>query len=353
VDGKLVHRFATISRVKRTGAGRLHGYQRPEALSHIEAIRDYLESPSPLLPNAVVLAFDSRVRFEATEDTAGESEYASAGVLVIPLETIGEHEKPGFIVDGQQRLAAIRDAHVEHFPVAAVAFITDDMSEQTEQFLLVNSTKPLSKALIYELLPTTTAQLPAVFQRRRLPAQLLERLNLDSGSPLHGMIQTATNPTGIIKDNSILKMLENSLIDGALHHFREDSELDGMLSLLRNYWTAVSHVFHASWALTPKKSRLMHGAGIVSLGLVMDSICGRFNGTGTPSVQYFEHELRPLAEVCHWTAGTWDFGNGQRRKWNELQNTSKDLRLLALYLDSQYRDLVSRTPAKPERAARR
>jgi len=353
VDGKLVHRFATISRVKRTGAGSLLGYQRPEALAHIEEIRDYLESSSPLLPNAVVLAFDSRVRFEETGNTARVSEYASPGVLVIPLEAKEDHEKPGFIVDGQQRLAAIRDARIEHFPVAAVAFITDDMSEQTEQFLLVNSTKPLSKALIYELLPTTTAQLPAVLRRRRLPAQLLERLNLEPGSPLHRMIQTATNPTGLIKDNSILKMLENSLIDGALHHFRDDAELDGMLSLLRDYWTAVSHVFRTAWALPPKKSRLMHGAGIVSLGLVMDSICGRFKGTGTPTVEYFEQELRPLAGVCHWTAGTWDFGNGQRRKWNELQNTSKDLRLLAVYLESQYRALVSRAPARPKRAARR
>ena len=43
VDGKRIHDFATVSRVHRTDA-KLRGYQRPEVLSHIRAIRRYLES---------------------------------------------------------------------------------------------------------------------------------------------------------------------------------------------------------------------------------------------------------------------------------------------------------------------
>ena len=63
VDGKRIHDFATVSRVHRHD-DLLQGYQRPEVLSHIRAIRRYLESDSPLLPNAIVLAFDERVKFE-------------------------------------------------------------------------------------------------------------------------------------------------------------------------------------------------------------------------------------------------------------------------------------------------
>lgn len=357
VDGKLVPRFASVSRVKRTGEGILVGYQRPEVLSHIEEIRNYLESPAPLLPNAVVLAFDSRVRFEEIGSTMVGSDYANPGFLVIPLGDVEDHEKPGFIVDGQQRLAAIREAQVKHFPVAAVAFITDNLGEQTEQFLLVNSTKPLSKALVHELLPSTTAHLPVVLQRRRLPAHLLDRLNLDADSPLHEMIQTATNPTGTVRDSAVLKMLENSLSDGALYCFREKATLEGdvetMLTLLRNYWTAVARVFKSAWTLSPRKSRLMHGAGVVSMGFVMDSICERLKDFRVPTVEQFEQNLQPLAQVCHWTAGTWDFGDGQRRKWNELQNTSKDSRLLAIYLDSQYRAHVWRPVDPRARTVRR
>ncbi len=356
VDGKLVHRFATISRVNRHEDGGLHGYQRPEVLSHIEEIRTYLESPSPMVPNAIVLAFDSRVRFEAAKGSSS-TDYARPGFITIPLEeNLSDERKPGFIVDGQQRLAAIREASIERFPICVTAFITNDVSQQTEQFILVNSTKPLPKGLIYELLPKTTAQLPSLLNRRRLPAQLLERLNLDISSPLRGMIQTATNPTGVIKDNSILKMLENSLSDGALYKFKQPGTLEGdvepMLELLRNYWTAVARVFKAGWGLAPRKSRLMHGAGIVSMGFIMDTISDRLHDSYIPTVIQYEADLLPLKDMCRWTAGHWDFGGGQQRKWNELQNTSKDIELLANHLIAQYKNLVWNRPAKAEKTAR-
>src|SRR5438270_490312 len=81
IDGRVVHRFATISRVKRTD-GELGGYQRPEVLSHIDEIRNYLESDSPMIPNAVVLAFNSSVKFEPTKGSP-QTEYSRAGTLVI------------------------------------------------------------------------------------------------------------------------------------------------------------------------------------------------------------------------------------------------------------------------------
>ncbi len=345
IDGKLVPRFATVSRVRRQNGRTLLGYQRPEVLSHIEEIRNYLESASPMVPNAVVVAFDSRVRFEANSE-APSSPYSRSGMLVIPVEPedAPDERKPGFIVDGQQRLAAIRDAAIDSFPICVTAFITNDVSQQTEQFILVNSTKPLPKGLIYELLPNTSAQLPSLLNRRKLPAHLLERLNLDEGSPLQGMIQTATNPTGKIKDNSILRMLESSLSDGALYKFKamgdEEADVESMLKVLHAFWGAVSHVFKEAWGLPPKKSRLMHGAGIVSMGFVMDAIGDRYRSARIPTMKQFVTNLEPLKEACRWTDGYWDFGPGHQRKWNELQNTSKDIELLANYLISQYKNLV-------------
>src|SRR3954454_23705602 len=141
VDGKQVPRFAAVSRIERESNGKLKGYQRPEVLAHIREIRNYIESSSPLLPNAVVIAFDARVRFE-TSRADQHIPYSRVGTLVVPItQGESEAEKPGFVVDGQQRLAAIRDAEVESFPIAATAFVTNDLSQQTEQFILINSTK--------------------------------------------------------------------------------------------------------------------------------------------------------------------------------------------------------------------
>jgi hypothetical protein len=198
--------------------------------------------------------------------------------------------------------------------------------------------------LIYELLPSTEAALPTLLQRRRFPAYLLDRLNRDTGSPLEHKIQTPTTPDGVIKDNSILKMLENSLSDGVLYRFREangdNADSDKMLDVLRAFWGAVSQVFEDAWGLPPKRSRLMHGAGIVSLGFLMDAIAERYRTKGFPSNKDFEEDLTPLRDVCRWTEGYWDFGPGCQRKWNEIQNTSKDIQLLANYLLLQYKSLV-------------
>src|SRR5262249_20609539 len=158
--------------------------------------------------------------------------------------------------------------------------ITDDIREQTEQFILVNSTKPLPKGLIYELLPSTQGVLPTLLEKRRLPAYLLERLNRDEESPLLFKVQSPTTPERVIKDNSILRMWENSLSDGVLFRLRAaddtSDDIDSMLSALRAFWGAVREVFAEAWGLPPRRSRLMHGAGVITLGLLMDAISDRY-----------------------------------------------------------------------------
>ena len=104
----------------------------------------------------------------------------------------------------------------------------------------MNSTKPLPKGLIHELLPTTRGELPKVLQLRRFPAYLLERLNYENESPLQHLIHTPTTPEGVIKDNSVFRMLENSLSDGSLYRFRDpetgEGDTESMLSILMDYW---------------------------------------------------------------------------------------------------------------------
>jgi len=343
-DGKQVHSFATVSRIRRLD-GSIEGYQRPEVYSHIAEIKRYIESAAPMIPNAVVIAFDSRTRFipDPADDT--HPSFTRTGTIVIPLTPgASTEDKPGFIVDGQQRLAAIREARVEAFPICITAFITNDLRRQTEQFILVNSTKPLPKGLIYELLPGTDGALPTLLQRRRFPAYLLERLNRDPESPMHKRIHTTTNPDGLIKDNSILRMLENSLSDGVLYGFRganeEESDAESMLRTLKAFWGAVAEVFQNAWTLPPRRSRLVHGAGIVSMGIVMDAIAERSRSQGLTPVEQFVEDLRQLRDVCRWTDGYWDFGPGQQRRWDEIQNTSKDVQLLSNYLMLQYKSRV-------------
>jgi DGQHR domain-containing protein len=341
VDGKKLPLFATVSRVHRDSDAEIQGYQRPEVLTHIASIRKYIESESPMIPNALVVAFDKRVVFEPDKPRERGS-YVRTGTLVIPVDPgCADEDKPGWVVDGQQRCAAIRDAHIDRFPICVTAFIAESDAEQRSQFILVNSTKPLPKGLIHELLPSTTGALPAALQLRRFPAYLLDRLNYDKDSPLAGMIQTPTTVTGVIKDNSILRMIENSLTDGALYCYRDpatgEGDGDAMLAMLKDFWVSVNKVFPDAWGLPPRRSRLMHGVGIVSLGFVMDASADRHWQHGLPTVADFTYDLLQLKDICHWTSGSWTFAAQHHRKWNELQNTPRDIQLLTNYLLFEYR----------------
>lgn len=339
VDGKLLPKFASVTRIARTKSDGVTGYQRPEVLSHIAQIRKYLESSDPMLPNAIVVAFDRSVQFKPVSKQL-DSRHGRLGTLRIPIPVDGQ-PTPGLIVDGQQRSAALREAQVTRFPVFVVGFIADNESEQREQFLLVNSTKPLPKGLLYELLPSIEAPLPEALARRRFPAALLEKLNHDADSPFCGMISTPTAPRGVVKDNSVLRMLENSLSDGTLFRFRtsagDTGDMDSMLAVLKNFWHGVRQVFPTAWGLPPKRSRLMHGAGIVSLGFLMDAIADKNRRTPIPTVRQFTAGLATISDDCRWTDGFWDFGLGRTVKWCDLQNTSGHIQLLTDYLLSAYR----------------
>jgi len=200
--------------------------------------------------------------------------------------------------------------------------------------------------LIHELLPSTEAPLPLALHKKRLPSLLLERLNYDEDSPLRGRIRTPTSGSGTIKDNSVLKMLENSISDGVLYSYRFTNEgrpdVEGMLRILKSFWRAASQVFEEAWDKPPPQSRLTHGLGIISLGFLMDAIADQFEEL-EPDASDFDAHLRLIAPICAWTGGSWKFGP-YRRNWNDLQNTPRDVQVVADHLLSAYRHALKREP---------
>src|SRR3546814_14962405 len=94
---------------------------------------------------------------------------------------------PGFVVDGQQRLSALAEVDRD-FQVFVSALICRDEAELRRQFVLINTSKPLPKSLIYELLPTVY-DLPALLSPRPEAAVLTAPHNLQPAPP-----QRHTNP---------------------------------------------------------------------------------------------------------------------------------------------------------------
>jgi hypothetical protein len=69
----------------------------------------------------------------------------------------------------------------------------------------------------------------------------------------------------------------------------------------------------------------MHSAGIAAMSVLMDRVMSR----AAPGVDLRQHAAEALMRIaphCRWTSGRW---NELQRDWNEIQNVSKDVRMLA------------------------
>jgi DGQHR domain-containing protein len=344
IRGADIVRVADISRLGRDGNEGLRGFQRPEIRSHVKGIVEYLNQGPVLFPNAIIMAMSPAVHFAASRGTrpTGDEAIAQSGTLTIPLYEEGK--RVAWIVDGQQRSLALAQAENREIAVPVVAFISDRLDVQREQFILVNKAKPLPTRLIDELLPETGGLLlPRELSLRKVPSELCDLLNRDPASPFFQQIKRpsdgAASGTAVVTDSAVINMIRNSINNplGALATFRltsngrEGTDLESMYRMLVTFWTAVRSVFPEAWGKDSRQSRLMHSAGILAMGVLMDRIYARISTQG--NVQIVEQELRKVAPACRWTAGTWE---GMNVAWNEIQNTTRDIRRLQTSLVQAY-----------------
>lgn len=334
MNGADITRIADITRVERTENDNLKGFQRPEIKNHVKSIVDYLNQKNILFPNAIILAISPEVKFAASRGPKPEGlvDIAQSGTLTIPVRAEGE--RAAWIVDGQQRSLALSQTKKKDIPVPVVAFVSDELEVQREQFILVNKARPLPTRLINELLPETrSVLLPRELSSRRIPSELCKLLNRDQQSPFHKAIKRLSekaNKEAVITDTAVIRMIRNSINNplGALSSFKasgnEAADIEGMYQVLTNFWSAVKAAFPDAWGKDPRHSRLMHSAGIEAMGVIMDRMWVRH--AGDPNIQHqIKTELERIGPYCCWTSGTWD---ALGLAWNEIQSTPLHIKKL-------------------------
>lgn len=336
-------RIADVARIARDETGRLAGYQRPAAKRHIRNIVEYLNSGPVLFPNSLILALSGDVRF--VPRYARTKERTAYGRIEIPVPANG-NGKPAWIVDGQQRALALASANCADLLVPVNGFLADDVAVQREQFLRVNSVKPLPRGLTTELLPEIDSVLPRHLTTRRLPAAICQMLNVDPESPFRGLIsrasgsQSRTRPC--VSDTTLVRILQDSLSNpaGCLFSHRNlgsgDVDWEAVRWTLLTYWAAVRDTFPEAWGLAPSRSRLMHSVGLRAMGKLMNKMMQQFFPFSSRADVAIRQELTRLAPRCHWTSGHWQEMGGMR--WNELQNVPSHVRMLSNHLVRCYLD---------------
>jgi DGQHR domain-containing protein len=335
--------IADISRVSRDEAGKLLGYQRPEVRKHVKGIVDYLDSGSVLFPNSIILALSGDAVFKEVRGPKVDDGLAEAGTLELPVPANGG-PKPAWIVDGQQRALALSRCRRRDLLVPVNAFVATDLEVQKEQFLRINTTKPLPRGLVNELLPDVETILPPQLAARQAPARLCEILNRDPESPFKGLVYRSSmrgrgKQRAPVNDTSLLHTIQESLTNpsGCLFPYRNvatgETDFAAIRLVLLVYWNAVKATFPEAWGLHPSKSRLMHGAGIRSMGRLMDRVMSVVQVSDKNAGRTVHRELARIKHLCAWTEGAWqELGI----KWNEVQNVPSHVKLLSNYLMRAY-----------------
>ena len=322
-----IEKIARVSRVGRDASQELFGFQRSQIGNHIQEIHDYLENEDAVLPNAIILAFIDGVQLKLNADK-------KSGVIIIDIA-----DKPlGLIVDGQQRYTALRMLENKNFEVFVSALICRDEDELQKQFILINNTKPLPKELIYELLPTVNG-LPPRLSARSFASSIAQELNFMKDGVFENLIKIHTNPRGVITATALHKVIMNSKRDGAMRDLYGEGGSNACLNLINEFFLAVKFVFEEDWYLkddtgkvigqhSSKTSRLIHSAGITSLGHIMDAA---FTYKNCRTKGQFVDVLNLLKPYCSWTKGEWMFSPTPKH-WSEIQNTPKDISQLREFL---------------------
>lgn len=333
--GSDLTKIADISRIERDENEEVKGFQRREIKSHVKSIVDYLNSDNPLFPNAIIIALGNEVEFKQSRGPIPNDiiEVSQSGNISIPI--LPEGHRAAWIVDGQQRSLALSQTKNNKIPVPVVGFVSPGVALQREQFVLVNKAKPLPTRLINELLPTIDVVLPRDFAKRKLPSELCDLLNRDSKSPFFHLIRRESNnhnAISVIVDTAIIESIKRNLRSpmGSLSHYKCSSEpnIDAMYKALITYWSLVKEVFIDAWGRKPTESRLMHSAGIKTMGRLMDQIMLRADSTNNPQKE-IRKSLKRLEPFCRWTDGIWEELGWD---WSDIQSTPYHISKLSDYL---------------------
>lgn len=331
---------AEVTRINRAKSNELIGYQRAEVRRHVDDILEYLNGDDVLFPNSLILALSPNVRFRRSRGPDNDDGLAKAGLLEIPLPSDGA--RPAWIVDGQQRALALARAQRRDLPVPISAFVAETVGQQRDQFLRINNAKPLPRGLVAELLPEVSIPLPRSLASKQVPSAICGLLNDQPDSPFQGLIRRASTHRGsgaVITDTSVIVMLRESMTSasGCLFPYRNlatgETDFESIWRIVVTYWSAVHDAFPDAWGIPPEQSRLMHGVGIRAMGRLMDKVMGSVHPADPELPAHAAAAMKRIAPSCNWTSGTWDELSVQ---WNDVENTTRNQRLLANLLVRLY-----------------
>lgn len=368
LDGRLIRNFAAVDRLDAVAGT---GNQREEIYKHVSEISKGMRA-GVQVPNSVILVFAEEVFAWNPPDgeTIPESwvvcrQLADWSVVHNPLDSSKivqevcpieldipfrnasfDEEKTAYLVDGQQRTAALALLDVDEIPAFYLTAnaIVGDQEEAKSTFRIANSTVRITTEFSRALLGTLD-DAPGYVRDEKRVAQAVKALAIDDvNSPFIGLvkhpgIETKGMPIAYNTLFSAVLAFNQSGIDFG-------AEAEHLAATVAKAYSLVAKTWPEAWGKSPKESKLSHGAGLRAIGKVLVDLLRvqtAIHGddlNSAPVWDGIEASLRRLRTKVLWTLESSMAGNAtqQRNYKTELlpkQNTNQDIQALTTFLQKE------------------
>jgi DGQHR domain-containing protein len=391
-DGRLIRLIARIDRLDSLAST---GNQRDEIKKHVTEIRTGLESGNQV-PNSVIVVLNDEMVSEVSAGDPG-AEIPESHIVIRPINPDDEftvvphpvhgassdffaqklrtveisfpfrpaafdHEKSVLLVDGQQRTAALDLADIEKCPqvILSVNAIRASDDDAKDIFQIANSTVKINADFKRALLATMD-DAPGYLKSERNLALAVKRLAVeDATSPFYGIVayqgmKYAKKQKPPVAYNSLFAVVRN-FAEGSLQDLLTDHET--LAEVVKRSYSIVKKVWPSHWGKSPKENRLMHGAGIRSLGeLILTKVENKLPDYGGDILNdnlwvVIDKSVQRLQEHLIWCDD--DIANAAKAVRDTyksyidgVQNTEQDIARLTKKIGSMSLELDIKAEGKP------
>lgn len=313
------------------------GIQRELSKTRLKKIQQYVTNVDAAFPTAVLLAVSSR-----------QAEYDEEESVL----KIVKHSKAAKVIDGQHRIAGLREYSGDaRFDINVSIFIDMDIQDQAMVFATINLTQTkVNKSLAYDLYEFTTTRSP-----QKTAHDVARFLNYKMNSPLENKIkmlgtgsasghETLTQAAFVdrllryisnhpMHDRDLLRRrkrldrgsesIKNRLIFRDLFIDQRDTQI---IIILWNYFLAVQNRWPNSWKNPSRGNVLNRTTGFAAL---MRFLRVAYRSIGKPSHVVLATEFKPIFDSIELEDETFtpdDYlpgGSGERILYQKLIEQSE------------------------------
>ena len=283
--------FADWRRIEKREVETYLGIERPLSTSRVKEIEQYVNHVDATFPTSVILAVDSKdLEYDAETSTM----------------KIRNGENIAKIIDGQHRIAGLKEFKGDKFQINVTVFVDMDMEDQAMVFATINlkQTK-VSKSLAYDLFDFAKSRSP-----QKTCHNIAKLLNTKEGSPFKNKIKILGVATGkkeetltqatfvesllvyisanadqdrdLLKRGKPLKIMDDKGLKKIIFRnmFIESKDAE-IAKILWNYFEAVSEKWNEAWITVRQGNILNRNTGFRALMKFLRPVYLSFNKIGS------------------------------------------------------------------------